>query len=67
MKAIGSAIWSVPRAIGRGLRRVRYLVHDDDDVRAIYGEHPNAAADGVTLAAQNMAGNMIGSNGTGAM
>jgi hypothetical protein len=66
MKVIGSAIWSVPRAIGHGVRRVFSLV-EDEDLRAVYGDHPNGTGDGVTLSAQNMAANMIASNGTAAM
>jgi hypothetical protein len=67
MKAIGSAVWSVPRAIGHGVRRVFSLVHDDDDVREIYGDNPNGLTDDQRLAAGNMAANLIGGNGTGAM
>ena len=59
VKAIGSTIWSVPRAIGHGVRRVFTLIHDDDDVREIYGDNPNGLTDEQRLIASNMAANMV--------
>jgi hypothetical protein len=66
MKAIGSTIWSVPRAIGRGTWRLCSLIHNFDEIRETYGDHPNGATE-QQLAAHNMAANMISSNGTAAM
>lgn len=66
MKAIGSAIWSVPRAIGRGTWRLFSLIHNWDEVRETYPEL-DREADGQKLAAANMAANMIGGNGMGPM
>jgi hypothetical protein len=66
MKAIGSAIWSVPRAIAHAIWRFSSLVHNYDEIRETYPVNP----DGLTeqqLAASNLAANLIGSNGTGAM
>jgi hypothetical protein len=66
MKALGSAIWSVPRAIGHGIWRFCSLIHNFDEVRETYGANPNGVTD-QTLAAQNMAANMVSSNGMAAM
>jgi hypothetical protein len=66
MKAIGSAIWSVPRAIAHGIWRFSSLIHNFDEVRETYGDNPNGATE-QQLAAHNMAANIIGSNGTAAM
>lgn len=66
MKAVGSILLAGPRAIGHGIRRVVSLVRDDDDVRELYGEHPNGGPTDQQLAAGNLAANLIGGNGTGA-
>jgi hypothetical protein len=67
MKAIGSTIWAVPRAIGRGIWRLASLIHNSDDIRETYGDNPNGLSGDQRLAAQNMAANLVASNSTGAM
>jgi hypothetical protein len=67
MKAVGSTIWSVPRAIGHGIWRLSSLIHNFDDIRETYGDNPNGLSGDQTLAAQNLAANLIASNGTAAM
>jgi hypothetical protein len=67
MKAIGSSIWSVPRAIGHGIWRLCSLIHNSDDIRETYGDNPNGLSGDQKLAAQNMAANMIGGQAIGSM
>jgi hypothetical protein len=66
MKAIGSAIWSVPRAIGHGIWRLSSLIHNWDEVSETYGANPDGATD-QQIAASTMAANMIGGNAIGGM
>jgi hypothetical protein len=63
MKAIGSTIWAVPRTIGHGVRRLVSLIHDDDDVREVYGDNPNGLSDEERLAAHAVASNGVNMNG----
>jgi hypothetical protein len=67
MKAIGSTIWSVPRAIGHGIWRLCSLIHNFDDIRETYGDNPNGLSGDQRLAAQNLAVNLIASNGSASM
>lgn len=66
MKAIGSAIWSVARAIGHGIWRLFSLIHNWDEVSETFGPNPNGASE-QQLAAGNLAANLIGGSGTSSM
>jgi hypothetical protein len=65
MKAIGSTIWAVPRAIGRGIWHLCSLIHNWDEVSETYGDNPNGLSDDQKLAAANMAANMVGGQAIG--
>jgi hypothetical protein len=57
MKAIGSSIWSLPRAIGHGIWRLCSLIHNSDDIRETYGDNPNGLSDEERLIARAVASN----------
>ena len=53
------AVLRVPKAVWRGLRRFASLVHNYDEVRAVYGDNPNGLSDEERLTAHAVASNTI--------
>ena len=65
MKAIGSAIWSVPRAMWHATRRVFSLIHNWDEVRETYGDNPNGLTDEQKLVAHGVTSSIINNGSFG--